>query len=124
MKWIVEFCDEFVGEFESFGEEIQDELLAHARLLERFGPTLGRPYVDTLKGSRISNMKELRFVVGRDVWRVAFAFDPKRKAILFVAGNKAGANQKRFYEKLIIIADKRYEKHLRRLRLNDEQRFK
>ena len=55
------FHDAFDREFERLDAEVQDELLAHARLLERFGPTLGRPRVDTLKGSRHANMKELRF---------------------------------------------------------------
>ena len=60
-----------------------NELLAHALLLEQFGPQLGRPRVDTLKGSRHANMKELRFDAAGGVWRVAFAFDPKRKAVLW-----------------------------------------
>ena len=60
--------------------------LRHCRRLETFGPSLGRPTVDTLNGSRHTNMKELRFTAPGGVWRVAFAFDPKRKAILFVAG--------------------------------------
>jgi len=57
-----------------------------ARLLESVGPQLGRPHSDALKGSDYANMKELRFRAGGGVWRVAFAFDPKRLAILLVAG--------------------------------------
>ena len=91
---------------------MQDELLAHAKLLGEFGPTLGRPRVDTLKGSRYVNMKELRFDADNGVWRVAFAFDPARKAILLVAGDKAGVSQARFYKKLIAAADKRYRNYL------------
>lgn len=63
-------------------EDLQDELLAHAKLLAEFGPNLGRPTVDTLKASRHANMKELRFEWANEVWRVAFAFDPKRQATL------------------------------------------
>jgi hypothetical protein len=59
-------------------------------MLEQFGPHLGRPHVDTLQGSRHSNMKELRFTAADGVWRVAFAFDPERHAILLVAGDKSG----------------------------------
>src|SRR6266851_8300425 len=66
---------------------------------------LGRPRVDTLKGSRHANMKELRFDADDGVWRVAFAFDPKRKAILLVAGDKSGGSEKRFYRQLIAKAD-------------------
>lgn len=74
------------------------------------------PYVDTLKGSRHPNMKELRFDAAGGVWRVAFAFDPRRRAILLVAGDKAGVGQRRFYERLIAKADARFDAHLRRLK--------
>ena len=83
-----------------------------ARLLESVGPQLGRPHSDTLKGSDYANMKELRFRAGGGVWRVAFAFDPKRLAILLVAGDKSGVNQARFYKRLITTADARYAAHL------------
>ena len=91
---------------------VQDELLAHAILLRDYGPGLGRPTVDTLKGSRHSNMKELRFRNGNEVWRVAFAFDPSRQAVLLVAGDKAGADQRLFYKRLIEKADGRFTQHL------------
>jgi hypothetical protein len=116
MGWVVEFWDEFEHEFEDLDQEVQDELLARAKLIERFGPTLGRPHVDTLKGSRHTNMKELRFDAADGVWRVAFAFDPARKAILLVAGDKAGTSERRFYNKLIARADKRYDAHLKGLK--------
>ncbi|CCV08122.1 hypothetical protein MESS2_730018 [Mesorhizobium metallidurans STM 2683] len=61
-------------------------------------------------------MKELRFDAADGVWRVAFAFDSQRKAILLVAGDKSGVKEKRFYKKLIEIADKRFDAHLKRLR--------
>jgi hypothetical protein len=64
-------------------------------------PQLGRPRVDTLKGSRHRNMKELRFSAADGEWRVAFAFDPRRKVILLVAGDKSGDSEKRFYRELI-----------------------
>lgn len=78
MKWNVIFYDKFDEEFDGLSKEVQDQLLAHALLLEEFGPQLGRPSVDTLKGSKHSNMKELRFKADKGEWRVAFAFDPKR----------------------------------------------
>lgn len=112
MKWIVKFHPVFEPEFDRFSESIQDEILVHAKLLERFGPTLSRPHVDTLKGSHYQNMKELRFQFDKAVWRVAFAFDPKRHAILLIAGNKTGKNQKLFYKNLIRQADLRFAKHL------------
>ena len=61
LNWTVKFCDEFEAEFEDMPELLQDELLARLRALEHWGPDLGRPHVDTLKGSRFANMKELRF---------------------------------------------------------------
>ena len=85
------------------------------RLLERFGPQLGRPHVDTLNGSRHSNMKELRLSTADGVWRVAFAFDPERRAVLLVAGEKSGGSQRRFYRALIRKADERFDRHLARL---------
>ena len=57
-----------------------------SRLLREFGPQLGRPRVDTLNGSRHANMKEMRFRAADGEWRLAFAFDPARNAILLVAG--------------------------------------
>ena len=96
-------------------EPVQDALLAHAGLLEQFGPGLGRPRVDTLKGSRHANMKELRFDADGGVWRFAFAFDPNRKAIVLVGGDKSGTGEKRFYRQLIRKADERFDGHLPRL---------
>ena len=116
MKWHVIFHEAFAPEFEALAEDAQDELLAHAALLETFGPQLGRPRVDTLNGSKHANMKELRFDAADGVWRIAFAFDPERKAILLMAGDKSGQSEKRFYHHLIAKADARFDDHLRGLR--------
>lgn len=61
-------------------------------------------------------MKELRFAWRKEIWRVAFAFDPARDAILLTAGDKAGADQKRFYKSLIAVADGRFDEHVQSLR--------
>ena len=114
VKWEVEFHEAFDPEFDALPEEVQDELRAHALLLEQFGPQLGRPRVDTLKGSSHANMKELRFDADNGVWRVAFAFDPSRRAVLLVAGDKSGGSEKRFYRQLIAKADERFGDHLAR----------
>ena len=92
------------------------EILALTRLLQQFGPQLGRPRVDTLKGARHANMKELRFSAADGAWRVAFAFDTRRKAILLVAGDKSGFSEKRFYRELIRKADERFDAHLARVK--------
>ena len=83
-----------------------------AGMLKFFGPSLGRPHVDTRNGLQYANMKELRFDAGDGVWRVAFAFDTKRKAILLVGGDKSGGSEKQFYKQLIKKADERYRAHL------------
>jgi hypothetical protein len=114
--WTVELDDEFEVEFFELHEEVQTEILALTRLLEKFGPQLGRPRVDTLNGSRHANMKELRFDAAGGVWRIAFAFDSNRSAILLVAGDKSSASQKRFYKRLIAKADGRFDAHLARMR--------
>jgi hypothetical protein len=118
MSWNVLFHDDFHAEFQAMAGTLQDELLAHARLLQEFGPHLGRPTVDTLKGSKHANMKELRFDCEGGVWRVAFAFDAERAAILLVGGDKGGADQRRFYKKLIASADARFDGHLATLKAN------
>jgi len=112
MAWNVELHGDFESEFARLGDTVQDELLAMAGLLEIYGPQLGRPHADTLSGSKHANMKELRFTAVDGVWRVAFAFDPERKAIVLVAGDKSGRSQKRFYKTLISKADKRFDAHL------------
>lgn len=116
MNWVVEVGDEFEPEFFKLHEYVQTEILALTRLLQQFGPQLGRPRADTLSGSRHVNMKELRFSAADGEWRVAFAFDTKRKAILLVAGDKSGGSEKRFYRELIRKADDRFDAHLARLK--------
>ena len=122
MKWEVSFHEEFDPEFDALPGAVQDEMLAHAKLLEQFGPQIGRPRVDTLDGSRYPNMKELRFDAADGVWRVAFAFDPKRKAVLLVCGDKSGAGERRFYRRLIAKADERFARHLARLKQERKQK--
>jgi hypothetical protein len=116
VSWAVEIADEFEPEFDEMHEDVQTEILALSRLIQQFGPQLGRPRVDTLKGSSHANMKELRFAAADGEWRVAFAFDPKRRAILLVAGDKSGGGEKRFYRELIRKADDRFDAHLARLK--------
>lgn len=116
MPWIVEFFDEFEFEFDALRPSVQDAILSRVIVLQTEGPVLGRPHVDALKGSRYPNMKELRCGTDDGVWRVAFAFDPARRAILLAAGDKSGGNARRFYERLIARADDRFDRHLARWR--------
>ena len=124
MKWEVDLHDEFVSEYGELHKDVQDELLAHIGLLEQFGPQLGRPRVDTLNGSRHANMKELRFDPVDGVWRFAFAFDPKRRAIILCGGDKSGGSEKRFYRRLIDKADDRFDAHLTVIKKQKEKERK
>lgn len=112
MQWTVTNHEAFESEYDALPPPVRLTLLTELMLLRTYGPALGRPHVDTLSGSKHSNMKELRFTAGDGVWRVAFAFDPKRRAIVLVAGDKAGVAQKRFYKALIAKADVRFTDHL------------
>lgn len=112
MNWTVIFYDAFNAEFSVFTRDVQTALLAKILLLEAFGSQLGRPHVDTLNASKHANMKELRFDAADGVWRVAFAFDTLRQAVILVAGDKSGGSEKRFYRSLIATADKRFDDHL------------
>ena len=120
--WIVELADEFKTEFDLLPYEVQDELLAKTRLLQQFGPQLRRPNVDTLNGSKHANMKELRFKAADGVWRAAFAFDPERKAIILVGGDKSGGSERQFYKDLIDKADARFDAHLARFKEEKKRR--
>lgn len=90
LVWTIELAPEFEPELVALRPEVRIELLAQARVVERFGPTTGRPRVDTLKGSKHGNMKELRFDAAGGVWRVAFAFAFERKAMLWSPATRAG----------------------------------
>ncbi len=113
MEWNVLFDEDFETWFDGLDEAVQDAILESVPLLRERGPQLGRPHVDTVKGSAFANMKELRLKVHGEPWRILFAFDPARAAILLVGGNKGG--DKRWYKTNIPIADERLRWHLKRL---------
>ncbi len=121
MPWAVYFHSDFDPEYEGLDEEVQEELLAHLKLLETFGPQLGRPRVDTLNGSEHANMKELRLDAAGGVWRFAFAFDPKRKAIVLCGGDKSGGSERKFYRDLISKADSRFNAHVKWLKEEEKK---
>lgn len=116
MPWEVQYHPEFRREFEELPRPVKVEFESIQNHLVSQGPALGRPHADTLDDSRFPNMKELRFNAARGVWRIAFAFDPERQAILLVAANKRGSNQRQFYKRFVRVADSRYTDHLSRLR--------
>ena len=110
---------------EDWLDGLDDETVAHIfaalEVLEAEGPALGRPLVDTIKGTTYSNLKELRPASsGSTVVRILFAFDPKRNAIMLLGGDKSegrSANRKwsGWYKQAIPAAEEIYEKHLREI---------
>jgi hypothetical protein len=110
MAWEVEVSDEFAGWYDSLNEEEWESVNSGVEKLEKFGPTLGRPYVDTLVGSRHANMKELRVQHQGRPLRVLFAFNPRRNAYLILGGDKTG--DEHWYVDAIRRADAIYSQHL------------
>lgn len=109
--WAVEFHPDCEAWADHLPQPDKEALLAASRVLESEGPTLGRPLVDTVVGSRHANMKELRpGSTGRTEIRVLFAFDLEREAILLVGGDKSD-DWSGWYEKNIPIADDRFDQH-------------
>jgi hypothetical protein len=113
MAWEVEYTDEFNDWFQELEEDAQAAVAKAVEALQRHGPALGRPFVDTVKRSRHPNMKELRPPANHI--RVLFAFDPRRMAILLLGGDKTGRWQA-WYDEMIPLADWLYDQHLRTLR--------
>jgi hypothetical protein len=114
VAWQVEFTDEFEAWWNTLADDEQEDVAAGVDQLIERGPQLPRPLVDTVRGSRHSNMKELRTQSGGKPLRTFFAFDPRRTAILLIGGDKTGDG--RFYERMISIADALYDDHLEDLK--------
>ncbi len=113
MQWLLIYHNDFANWLEDQREGLQDEALAYLEMLKERGPLLGRPYVDTLKGSSLTNLKELRFEYERAPIRILFAFDRKRQAVILLGGNKQ--TDKRWYERNIPIAERRFKQHIQNL---------
>lgn len=111
--WTVLFSQRFDDWLSEQDGALQDKVLADLGKLKIYGPELPRPYADTLKGSRYKNMKELRVQFAGHPIRAFYAFDPVRRAIILCAGDKS--NDKRFYEKMLCIADDEFQTYLRNL---------
>jgi hypothetical protein len=114
MAWDVEFTDEFEEWWESLNEDEQEAVAASVGLLEAMGPRLSYPYSSGIHGSRHGHMRELRVQYRGRPYRVFYAFDPRRTAILLIGGDKTGDD--RFYDRLVATADDLYDQHLEQLR--------
>jgi hypothetical protein len=110
----VEFTDEFEEWWDGLSEDEQDSINYYVRLLQQFGIDLKRPAADTLKGSKISNLRELRCQHQGRPYRVLYVFDPRRSAILLIGGDKTG--NERWYRENIPLAERIYENYLKTLR--------
>lgn len=113
MAWEIEYTDQFQEWFEELDERQQDSVVIAVEILENWGPGLGRPLVDTIKGSRHANMKELR--PRRGNLRILFAFDPRRMAILLIGGDKTNRWEV-WYQNTVPLADQLYDEHLETLK--------
>lgn len=107
--WEVEYTDQFERWWETLSEREQDGVAAAVAVLEQKGPGLGRPLVDTLQGTRVPNLKELRPPAGN--LRILFAFDPRRVAILLLGRDKTD-QWEGWYEEAIPAAEQLFEEHL------------
>jgi hypothetical protein len=113
VAWEVEFTDDFEGWWNSLSEIEQGKVDARVTLLMEHGPNLGYPFSSQVKGSRYPEMRELRAQAAGDPLRILYAFDPRRTAILLVAGDKTGDD--RWYRTQVPIADGLFEAHLKEL---------
>ena len=114
MGWEVEYTDEFGVWWATLTGAEQEDISAVAEILMERGPDLPFPYSSSVEGSKHSHMRELRVQSSGQPVRVFYAFDPTRTAILLIGGNKTG--DKRFYKKIIPIADRLYDEHIAQLK--------
>lgn len=112
-KWKVVTLEEFRYWYDGQDDGSKEEVAGYLRTLQQYGPSLGRPFVDTLKGSTLPNLKELRFEYKRAPIRILFAFDPKQQCVVILGGDKS--KDKRWYKINIPKAEKLYRKHLETL---------
>ncbi len=111
--WNTDRTDPFLNWIKGLDDDAKEAIFEKLLVLRETGPSLGRPFVDTVKNGKHKNMKELRIQNKLRMFRIFFAFDPERKIVLLIGGDKRG--DKRFYEKMIPIANDLYDKHLQEL---------
>lgn len=114
--WKVVQTQEFNEWFNRNGKDTQFKIVTQVKQLEIFGPALGRPLVDTIKGSQLKNLKELRLEVESKVIRIFFIFDHSRNAVLLIGANKNSSGDKHFYPKMISISEKIYINYLKQVK--------
>lgn len=113
--WSVNIVSEVVDWFERLDGATHQRVVYGIEALAEGGPGLGRPLVDTVSRSWISNLKELRL----GSVRILFVFDPWRACVLLAAGDKAD-QWVRWYERAVPLAERRYETYLKQ-RVTEEE---
>ena len=123
MNWMaceVEFTDEFGAWWDGLTAGEQESVRAYVRLLAEFGVALKHPYCSGVTGSKHSHMRELRVQHQGRPYRVLYAFDPRRAALLLIGGDKTGND--RWYEVVVPIADRIYDTHIAQLRAEGKEK--
>jgi hypothetical protein len=120
MAYEVEYTDEFEMWWDSLAAEEQRSVRAGVELLTQFGPHLRHPQSSGIHGSRHGHMRELRIQHAGRPYRILYAFDPQRTAILLIGGEKTGDD--RWYDRFVPYADELYDQHLRELAWEDRWR--
>lgn len=114
MEWQIEFTDAFGDWWDSLSEAEQDSVALYVKMLQAAGPSLVYPYSSGINQSKHAHMRELRVQHAGRPYRVLYAFDPRRAAILLLGGDKTGDD--RWYELNVPKADALYDEHLQTLR--------
>ncbi len=117
MEWDVEYTEVFGNWWAGLLEDEQEDVAAVVELLEAKGPRLPFPYSSGIAGSKHSHMRELRIQHAGRPYRVLYAFDPRRIAILLLGGDKTGND--RWYQENVPVADRLYDEHIETLENND-----
>ena len=117
MAWDVEFTNEFGRWWDGLVIGEQESVRVKVELLAELGPSLARPHADTIHGSRVQNLRELRIQHEGRPYRVLCVFDPRRTGVLHIGGDKTG--NPRWYEELVPKAEAIYEQHLREIGRED-----
>jgi hypothetical protein len=115
VAWDVEYTDEFGAWWDSLTEAEQKDVAFVVGLLEVQGVQLGFPYSSGIAASKHRHMRELRIQHAGRPYRVLYAFDPRRSAILLIGGDKTGND--RWYHEFVPVADRLYDAHLETLAL-------
>lgn len=110
--WKVIQTEEFNNWFCDLRTNTQNKIVSQIKVIHELGPGLGRPLIDTIKGSKLKNLKELRLNVEGQVIRIFFIFDSDRRAILLIGASKNTSGDKHFYSKMILLSEKIYDNYL------------